>query len=67
MNGRPVAHVPRLGTSGVPYRFTRFRVAGTIADPQPLFDGGAAAMTPPPSGKHRDELPLNFQVVDFEG
>jgi hypothetical protein len=40
MNGRPVAHVPRLGTSGVPYRFTRFRVAGTIADPQPLFDGG---------------------------
>jgi hypothetical protein len=43
MNGRPLAHVPRLGSSGVPYRFTRFRVAGTIADPQPLFDGGAAA------------------------
>jgi hypothetical protein len=54
------------GSRSVPYRFTRFRVAGTIADPQPLFDGGPAAVTPPP-GQHRAELPLNFQVVDFEG
>jgi hypothetical protein len=56
-----------LGSSGVPYRFTRFRVAGTIADPQPLFDGGAPTITPPPSGTRRNEMPLNFQVVDFEG
>jgi hypothetical protein len=25
----------------------------------------AATFAPPPSGEHRHELPLNFQVVDF--
>jgi hypothetical protein len=56
-----------LGSNGLPYRFTRFSVRGTIHDLLPIFDGGPAVFTPPPSGNHRGELPLENQVIDFPG
>jgi murein DD-endopeptidase MepM/ murein hydrolase activator NlpD len=54
-----------LGSNGLPFRFTRFSVRGTIGDILPLFDGGPATYAPPPGGVHRGELPLDNQVIDL--
>jgi hypothetical protein len=54
-----------LGSNGLPFRFTRFSVAGTITDETPLFTGQPVPYGPPPSGVHRGQLPLDGQVLDF--
>ncbi len=55
-----------LLANGLPYVFTSFTGAGRITDEDPLFKGGkvdidADALT----GAHKNQLPLNLEVVDF--
>lgn len=54
-----------LASNGIPYRFSRFSVAGTLTNFGGLFDGEAAKVAPHFRGPHRDQLPLSLQVVDF--
>jgi hypothetical protein len=56
-----------LASDGIPYRFHRFSVAGRLANFGGLFEGEAAKISPEFRGSHRDQLPLNLQVVDFGG
>jgi Peptidase family M23 len=56
-----------LASNGIPYRFDRFSVAGTLTNFGGLFEGRAARIAPELRGAHRDQLPLNLQVVDFGG
>ncbi len=54
-----------LASEGIPYRFSRFSVAGTLTNFGGLFEGAAARVKPEFAGPHRDQLPLNQQVVGF--
>jgi murein DD-endopeptidase MepM/ murein hydrolase activator NlpD len=56
-----------LGSNGIPYRFSRFSVAGTLTNFGGLFEGERANVAPRFAGPHRDQLPLNLQVVGFGG
>jgi hypothetical protein len=56
-----------LGSNGIPYRFNRFSVAGTLTNFGGLFEGERANVAPVFAGPHRDQLPLNLQVVGFGG
>jgi murein DD-endopeptidase MepM/ murein hydrolase activator NlpD len=54
-----------LGSNGIPYRFNRFSVAGTLINFGGLFEGEKAQLAPGFNGPHRDQLPLNLQVIGF--
>lgn len=54
-----------LASNGIPYRFDRFAVEGRLTNFGGLFAGQAAMISPELRGPHRDQLPLNLQVVDF--
>jgi hypothetical protein len=54
-----------LGSEGIPYRFDRFAVQGTLTNFGALFEDGTAKIAPRFRGPHGDELPLNQQVIDF--
>lgn len=56
-----------LASNGIPYRFSRFAVAGELTNFGGLFEGETAKIAPEFGGAHRDQLPLNLQVVDFGG
>jgi hypothetical protein len=56
-----------LASNGIPYRFDRFAVAGRLANFGGLFEGQAAKIVPELRGPHRNQLPLNLQVIDFGG
>lgn len=54
-----------LASDGVPYRFTRFSVRGTVTNLVPLTEGAVAAIDPQPTGTRARMLPLDLQIVDF--
>jgi hypothetical protein len=57
-----------LLSNGLPYAFTGFIGEGRVTDEQPLFSGGAATIDTSAAaliGSHRDQLPLNLQVIAF--
>jgi hypothetical protein len=55
-----------LLSDGLPYTFTSFTGEGRVADEQPLFSGGAAPIDPNAlSGPHKNQLPLNLEVIGF--
>ncbi|MBS1680046.1 MAG: M23 family metallopeptidase [Actinobacteria bacterium] len=54
-----------LLANGLPYRFDKFTVEGTLADLAELQAGAVAKIDPRGRGVHRDELPLNNQVISF--
>ena len=55
-----------LLANGLPYVFTSFTGQGRITDEQPLFTGGVSNVDPTEwSGSHKNELPLNLEVVSF--
>ncbi|HVY96172.1 MAG TPA: M23 family metallopeptidase [Solirubrobacterales bacterium] len=54
-----------LASEGIPYRFSRFSVAGTLMNFGGLFEGKPAQVKPQFAGPHRAELPLNQQVIGF--
>ena len=58
-----------LASSGLPYEFKAFRGAGRVEPDDALFaKGGPAAIDAGWfAGPHKDELPLNNEVVDFPG
>ena len=56
-----------LSSNGIPYRFSRFSVAGTLTNFGGLFNGEAAKVVPRFLGPHRDQLPLSLQVVGSGG
>lgn len=55
-----------VDSSGVPYRFSRFSVAGTLSNFAGLFDDEPARIAPRLRGVHRKQLPLSLQVIGFE-
>jgi len=55
-----------LLSNGLPYAFTSFTGEGRVTDEQPLFSGGAAPIDPNAlSGPHKNQLPLNLEVIGF--
>jgi hypothetical protein len=55
-----------LLSNGLPYVFTSFTGQGRITDEQPLFTGGVSNVDPAVwAGPHKNELPLNLEVVSF--
>jgi hypothetical protein len=53
-------------SSGLPFRFRRFTGEGRIANFLPfLLEGHRAAIKPQLRGPHRNELPLNDEVIGF--
>ncbi len=55
-----------LLANGLPYVFTSFMSGGLIADEQPLFTGGVVSIDAGAlSGPHRNQLPLNLEVISF--
>jgi hypothetical protein len=54
-----------LAANGIPYRFSAFTSPGTLTNFQGLFDEAPAHIVPKLAGAHRDELPLNLQVIGF--
>lgn len=54
-----------LTSEGIPYRFSRFSIAGTLTNFGALFEDKPARIVPRFAGPHRAELPLNQQVVGF--
>jgi murein DD-endopeptidase MepM/ murein hydrolase activator NlpD len=57
-----------LDANGLPYVFTRFSSRGVLApgSDDAMQKGAAAKIDPRLAGEHKDELPLNNEVVDFE-
>ena len=56
-----------LQSNGVPFVFTKMTGQGTVSDIASLQTGAPAVIDPGFSGTHRDEMPLNNQVVKFPG
>jgi Peptidase family M23 len=56
-----------LASNGVPYRFNSFSVRGKLTNFGGLFAGQAAKVAPQFAGMHRNQLPLNLQVIGFPG
>jgi len=54
-----------LASSGVPYRFNRYRLQGKVMNFGEVFEGVPAQIAPKPNGPRRDSLSLNEEVVDF--
>ena len=54
-----------LGSNGLPFVFRSFASAGTVTDENALFVGEPAPIGPALAGRHREQLPLNLQVVRF--
>ena len=55
-----------LLSNGLPYAFTSFTGQGRITDEQPLFTGGVSNVDPAAlAGPHKNQLPLNLEVVSF--
>ncbi len=54
-----------VSSNGVPYRFSRFTVAGTLTNFGGLFDDEPARIAPKLRGVHRAQLPLSLQVIGF--
>jgi len=55
-----------VAASGVPFRFSRFSVAGTLTNFGGLFADQPARIVPRLQGQHRKQLPLALQVIGFE-
>jgi murein DD-endopeptidase MepM/ murein hydrolase activator NlpD len=57
-----------LNANGLPFVFTRFSSRGVLApgSDDAIQKGEAAKIEPKLAGEHRDELPLNNEVVDFD-
>ncbi|HTR74201.1 MAG TPA: M23 family metallopeptidase [Solirubrobacterales bacterium] len=56
-----------LASNGVPYRFSSFKVEGTLTNLEALEGGATAKVDPVGRGVRHAELPLNNQVIDFPG
>lgn len=54
-----------LLANGLPYRFRKFTVEGTLADLAALQKGEVAKIDPRGNGPRHRELPLNNQVLSF--
>jgi murein DD-endopeptidase MepM/ murein hydrolase activator NlpD len=54
-----------LASNGMPYRFINFTVEGTLKNLGGIEAGETARISRVGLGAHRDELPLNDQVIAF--
>lgn len=54
-----------LASNGLPYELTHFSSPGTVTDLNAMFLGQPTPIGPQLAGRHRHQLPLNLQVVDF--
>jgi hypothetical protein len=55
-----------LLSNGLPYAFASFTGEGRVTDEQPLFSGGAAPIDHNAlRGPHKNQLPLNLEVIGF--
>lgn len=56
-----------LASNSVPYRFSRFTGRGLVANIGPLQDGAVADIVPGLGGEHVGELPMDNELIDFDG
>jgi hypothetical protein len=57
-----------LSSEGVPYEIRRFSIRGTLASSlTSLEDGGVASLSSAARGTHRDQMPLENEVINFPG
>lgn len=54
-----------LASEGVPYRFSRFSLAGKLTNFPALFEDRPAQIAPPRQAQRKAQLPLNLQVIGF--
>ncbi len=55
-----------LASNGLPYEVSAFEGQGVATDDAPLFEGKAAPLDAAAlAGRHRDQLPLDRQIVNF--
>jgi hypothetical protein len=54
-----------LDPNGLPFQLDAFTSPGTVTDENALFQGSPTPIGPALSGRHRGQLPLNLQVVNF--
>jgi hypothetical protein len=55
-----------LRSNGLPFVFTSFEDQGVLRDEKPLFAGGEVNIDKSAlSGAHKNQLPLNDEVVSF--
>src|SRR5262249_20760999 len=55
-----------LASNGLPYEFSAFEGQGVATDIDPLSEGRAAQINAVAlAGRHRDQLPLDRQIVNF--
>jgi hypothetical protein len=58
--------VSPLESNGLPYTFTAFEGEGVISQEAPLFTNGVVTIDRNAlAGPHKDQLPLNLEVVNF--
>jgi hypothetical protein len=58
--------VSPLLSNGLPYVFTSFVGEGRVTDEQPLFSGGTSNVAADAlRGPHKNQLPLNLEVIAF--
>jgi hypothetical protein len=58
--------VSPLESNGLPYTFTAFEGEGVISQEAPLFTNGVVTIDKNAlAGPHKDQLPLNLEVVNF--
>jgi murein DD-endopeptidase MepM/ murein hydrolase activator NlpD len=50
-----------------PYTFKSFGSEGTVTNWAEVTDGEPAALSPALSGRHANQLPLNNQLISFDG
>lgn len=54
-----------LGDEGLPFRFDRFTVSGTLTNYTQVFEGATAKIRPELTGVHTKQMPLDQQVLSF--
>jgi hypothetical protein len=54
-----------LASEGIPFRFNRFSVAGTLTNYTGIFEGKTAVVRPELLGEHVKQMPLDQQVLSF--
>ena len=56
-----------LDANGLPFVFTHFTSTGMLTNEDEIIKGGVAKIDASRlAGEHKDELPLNDEVVDFD-
>jgi murein DD-endopeptidase MepM/ murein hydrolase activator NlpD len=56
---------PSFDSDGLPFQFDAFTSPGTVTDANIMFEGAPTPISPVLGGPHRQQLPLDLQVINF--